>query len=80
MIKEGAGGGGINDLIHCSEGDLSMSFLPLMCDIKAASCIMATLKSLEQQLHIASVIFFLIQGFVQAINEKAIFLGIFYQM
>ena len=48
MIKEGAGGGGINDLIHCSEGDLSMSFLPLMCDIKAASCIMATLKSLEQ--------------------------------
>ena len=30
MIKGGAGVGGINDLIHWSEGDLSTCFLSLM--------------------------------------------------
>ena len=48
MIKGGAGVGGINDLIHWSEGDLSTCFLPLMWDVKAASSIFATLTSLEQ--------------------------------
>ena len=37
-----------NDLIHWSEGDLSTCFLPFMCDVKAASSILATLTSLEQ--------------------------------
>ena len=36
MIKGGAGVGDINDLIHCSEGDLSICLLPFMCDVKAA--------------------------------------------
>ena len=44
----GAGIGGINDLIHSSEGDHSMHFLPFMHDVKAASSIVATLTSLEQ--------------------------------
>ena len=48
MIKGRAGVGGINDLIHWSEGDLSTCFLPFMCDVKAASSILATLTSLEQ--------------------------------
>ena len=48
MIKGGAGVGGVNDLIHCSEGDLSTCFLPFVCDVKAASFILATLTSLEQ--------------------------------
>ena len=48
MIKGGAGVGGVNDLINCSEGDLSTCFLPFVCDVKAASSILATLTSLEQ--------------------------------
>ena len=48
MIKGGAGVGGINDLTHWSEGDLSTRFLPFMCDSKAAYSILATLISLEQ--------------------------------
>ena len=48
MIKGGVGAGSINDLIQWLEGDLSMYFLPFMCDVKAASSIMATLTSLEQ--------------------------------
>ena len=48
MIKGGAGVGGINDLIHWSEGDLSTCFLPFMCDVKAGSSILATLTSLKQ--------------------------------
>ena len=44
MIKGGASVAGINDLIKWSEGDLSMYFLP-MCDVKAASSILATLTS-----------------------------------
>ena len=40
--------GSINDFIQWSEEDLSMCFLPFMCDVKAASFIMATLTSLEQ--------------------------------
>ena len=47
MIKGRAGVGGINDLIHWSEGDLSTCFLPFIYDIKAASSILATLTSLE---------------------------------
>ena len=31
-----------------SKGDLSTCFLPFMCDVKAASSILATLISLEQ--------------------------------
>ena len=57
MIKGGADVGGINDLIHCSEGDLSTCFSPFMCDVKSASSILATLRSLEQYLHIATVPF-----------------------
>ena len=48
MIKGGAGVGGINGLIHWSEGDLSMCFSPFMCDVKASSSILATLTSSEQ--------------------------------
>ena len=48
MIKEGAGDGGIDDLMHWSEGDLSPCFWPFMCDVKAVSFILATLTSLEQ--------------------------------
>ena len=48
MIKGRAGVGGINDLIHWSEGDLSTCFLPFMCDVKAGSSILATLTSLKQ--------------------------------
>ena len=48
MIKGGAGVGGINDLIHWLEGDLSMCFLPFMYDVKAASSILAILTFLEQ--------------------------------
>ena len=47
MIKGGAGVGGINDLIHWLEGDLSKCLLPFMCDVKAASSILSTLTSLE---------------------------------
>ena len=42
------GVGGINDLIHWSEGDLSTCFLPFMCDVNATSSILVTLTSLEQ--------------------------------
>ena len=45
MIKGGASVAGINDLIKWSEGDLSTYFLPFMCDVKAASSILATLTS-----------------------------------
>ena len=55
MIKGGADAGGLNDLINWSEGDFSMCFLPFMCDVKAASSILATLTSLE---HIATVSIF----------------------
>ena len=48
MIKGGAGVSGINYLIHWSEGDLSTCFLPFMCDVKAASLILATLTLLKQ--------------------------------
>ena len=48
MIKGGADVGGINDLIHWSEGDLSTCFLRSMCDVKAASSILAKLTSFEQ--------------------------------
>ena len=48
MFKGGTGIGGISDLIQWSEGDLSTCFLPLMCDVKAVSFILATLTSLEQ--------------------------------
>ena len=48
MIKGGAGVGGINDLIYWSEGDLSTCFLSFMCDVEAASSILATLRSSEQ--------------------------------
>ena len=48
MIQGRAGAGGISDLIHWSERDLSMCFLPFMCDSKAASTILAILTSLEQ--------------------------------
>ena len=48
MIKRGAGVGGINDLIHWSEGGLSTCFLPSIRDDKAASSILATLTSFEQ--------------------------------
>ena len=44
MIEGGAGVGGINDLIHCSEGNLSTCFLPLMCDVKAASSILTIIE------------------------------------
>ena len=57
MIKRGAGVGGIDDLIHWSEGDLSTCFLPSIRDVKAASSILATLTSFEQQLHIATASF-----------------------
>ena len=55
MIKGRAGVGGINHLMHWSEGELSTCFLPLMCDVKAALYILATLTYLEQELHIATV-------------------------
>ena len=49
MIKGEASTGGINDLIHWPEGDISTFILPLMCDLKAAfSTTLATLVSLEQ--------------------------------
>ena len=48
MIKGGTGVGGINVLVHWSEGDLSICILPFMCDLKAASSILATLTSSEQ--------------------------------
>ena len=48
MIKEGADVGSINDLIHWSEGDLYMCFLPYMYEIKAVSSISVTLTFLEQ--------------------------------
>ena len=48
MIKGGTTVGGINDLIHWSEGDLSTCFLSLTCDVKVAFSILATLTSLEQ--------------------------------
>ena len=48
MIKGGASVRGINDLIHWSEGDLFMVFLPFMCDVKAASSILATQTPLVQ--------------------------------
>ena len=48
MIKRGAGVGGINDLIHWSEGGLSTCFLPSIRGVKAASSILATLTSFEQ--------------------------------
>ena len=47
MIKGRAGVGDINDLIHWSEGDPSICFLPSMSDVKAASSILATLTSSE---------------------------------
>ena len=52
----GAEVSGINDLI-CHKIFLC-AFLPLMCDIRAASSILTTLTSLEQLLHIATVSFF----------------------
>ena len=58
MLKWGADAGGLNDLIHWSEGELSMCFLPFICSAKAASSILATLTSLEQKLHVATVPFF----------------------
>ena len=48
MLKWGADAGGLNDLIHWSEGELSMCFLPFICSAKAASSILATLTSLGQ--------------------------------
>ena len=48
MIKEGAGVGGISDWLHWSEADLSMCFLPFMCDVKTASSLLATQTSLEE--------------------------------
>ena len=48
MIKGGASVRGINDLIHWSEGDLFMVFLPFMCDVKAASSILTTQTPLVQ--------------------------------
>ena len=48
IIKGEAGYDGINDLMHCSEGDLSKCFLSFLCDVKAASFILATLTSSEQ--------------------------------
>ena len=48
MIKGNTGVDGIKDLIHWSEGDLSMCPLSFMCDVKAASSIKATQTSLEQ--------------------------------
>ena len=47
MIKGRAGVGGINDLIHWSEGDPSTCFLPSMSDVKAASSILPKLTSSE---------------------------------
>ena len=47
MIKGGADLGGINDLIHCSEEDLSTCFSPFMFDVKSASSIMATVPFLS---------------------------------
>ena len=35
MAGGGAGVGGIDDLIHWLEGDLSTCFLPFMCEVKA---------------------------------------------
>ena len=64
MIKEGAGIGGINDLIYWSDRDFYVfsSFLSFVCDVKAASSILATLTSLEQYLQIVTVtLLFLIQ-------------------
>ena len=48
MTMRGVGVGGLNNLIHWSEKDLSTWFLPLICDVKASSSILATLTSLEQ--------------------------------
>ena len=48
MIKGGADVGGINDLIHWSEGDLYTCFLPYMYEIKVVSSISVTLTFLEQ--------------------------------
>ena len=48
MIKDEAGVGRTNDLIHWSEGGLSVCFLSFMYDVKAASSILETLVSLEQ--------------------------------
>ena len=48
MAGGGAGVGGIDDLIHWLEGDLSTCFLPFMCEVKAAFSILATLTPLEQ--------------------------------
>ena len=56
MIKGGADVGGINDLIHWSEGDLSTCFLPFMRDVKTASPILATLTAIIAYCN--SVIFF----------------------
>ena len=42
FIRWEVGVGVINDLIHWSEGDLSMCFVLFMCDIEAASSILAT--------------------------------------
>ena len=69
-LKREAGVGDINDLIHWSEKGLPTYFLPLNYDVKAASFILATLKFLEQQLHIATVTFFLL---IQSMLESLIF-------
>ena len=55
MIRRAEGVSGINDLIHWSEGDLATCFLLFMCGVKAASSILATLTSLQQQLHITTI-------------------------
>ena len=69
-LKRGASVGGINDLIYWSEKNLPTYFLPLKYNVKAASFILATLKFLEQQLHIATVPFFLL---IQSMLESLIF-------
>ena len=48
MIKGRAGVGGVNDLVHCSEGDLSTCSVPYMCAVKEAFSILAPLISLER--------------------------------
>ena len=79
MIKGGADVGGINDLIHWSEGDLSTCFLPFMRDVKAASSILATLTAIIAYCN--SVIFFpnsMLESILQPTRlENAIIFGHF---
>ena len=67
MIKEGAGVGGINDLMHWSEGDLYTCFL------QSNNCIL-------QQCHFFLIQCLKHSFLSHPARKKQLFLDIFYQM